>query len=324
MSYRGQAAIDYLASQIQLEDPGESSHWRHFHRDFALRADGAFTGLQGFGGCARPYRGVRALVHHALQWKYRRVGRRYPEFECLDAVASSIVERQGRACDLDVLRQTITLAFLKRHLPWLGKDSIVAVIGDGFASMTTLLLAAGLAKQVYLVNLNKTLLVDLAYFARWAGQRSSLATGLAVDPDDVAQACASPDQAVVAIQASNHALLARAPIDVAINIASMQEMDPPVIADYFANLRTAAARKSLHFYCCNRVEKSLPDSTIVRFSAYPWNEADEILIDELCPWHQQYYSARAPFYHPYDGPIWHRLARLAPTGSGARPQKDIT
>jgi hypothetical protein len=43
------------------------------------------------------------------------------------------------------------------------------------------------------------------------------------------------------------------------------------------------------FYCCNREEKTLSDGTITRFKDYPWNSLDNIQIDDLCPWHQQYY-----------------------------------
>lgn len=76
----------------------------------------------------------------------------------------------------------------------------------------------------------------------------------------------------------------------------------------------------LSFYCCNREEKILPDGTIVRFKDYPWSPQDDVLDDAACPWHQQYYSARPPFIHPYDGPIRHRLAVLRGTGRPAPRQ----
>lgn len=311
MSYSGQAAIDFLASQIRRDDPGESSHWRFYHKDFEVKEDGTFTGLSGFGGCAPPYRGVRSFVHRALQRKYRRIANAYSEFDRLDRIALSIVECQDRAYDLDVLRQTITLAFLKRYLPELGNESVVTVIGDGFASMTTLLLASNLAKQVLLVNLNKTLLVDLAYFQKWAGKHPGHKFGLVIDASGFVQSRSSGEVSLIAIQASNHGLLQHVPLDLVINIASMQEMDPPVIAAYFEDLRTVSEKRRLHFYCCNREEKHLPDGAVTRFADYPWHSSDQVLVDDLCPWHQQYYSTRPPFYRNYDGPIRHRLVRMA-------------
>lgn len=310
MSYCGPAALEFLASQIRRDDPGESSHWRHYHKDFTVREDGTFSGLSGLGGCALPYRGARAIFHGAVQRKYRRMARGYPEFKRLDRIAASITEHQGRAYDLDVLRQAITLAFLGDSLPGLEKISVVAVIGDGFASMTTLLLESGFARQVVLVNLNKTLLVDLAYFQRWAADRGRK-LALVTDASDLGQAMDDSGVSLIAIQAANHALLRQAPLDLVINIASMQEMDPPVIEAYFEDMRAVSAAKRLHFYCCNREEKRLPDGTVTKFADYPWRDSDQVLVDEQCPWHQQYYVTRPPFYRNYDGPIRHRLVRMS-------------
>ncbi len=115
----------------------------------------------------------------------------------------------------------------------------------------------------------------------------------------------------MAIQASHHELLKDCPVDLALNIVSMQEMDPPVIEAYFDDLRAIAARREVVFYCCNREKKTLPDGTVTCFDQYPWNESDQIIVDELCPWHQFYYVLRPPFYRPYDGPIRHRLMTLS-------------
>lgn len=310
MSYSGQAALDFLASRIARDDPAASSHWRHFHSEFALRPDGSFSGVAGFGGNAPPYTGLRALIHGTLQLRYRQMGRKYRDYPRIDRLAASITRAQGRAYDLDVLRQTITLAFLEERKAALGPDAVVAVIGDGFASMTTLLLASRLARRVVLVNLDKTLLVDLAYYRRWAGKRAD-ALMLVSEASELVEAL-DGDAELIAVQAENHALLQRTPIDLAINIASMQEMNPPVIAAYFEDLRAVQARRTLYFYCCNREEKRLPDGTITRFADYPWRTEDEVLVDERCPWHQDYYVTRPPGYRRYDGPARHRLLRMTP------------
>lgn len=187
MSYSDQAAIEYLTSLVEQDDPGSSSHWRMYHKDFVVQEDGHFSGLRGFGGCHPPYRGMGFLAHKVLQRKYRRMAGSFSEFGRLDRCALSITVKQGRAYDLDVLRQTITLAFLKKHLPSLSDQCVVAVIGDGFASMTTLLLASRLAKHVLLVNLNKTLLVDLVYFRKWAVSHSGHTLSLVFDAEALNQ-----------------------------------------------------------------------------------------------------------------------------------------
>lgn len=315
MIYAGQASVDFLAVEVKKTDPAASSHWRKYHSEFEFSGD-RFAGLQGFGGCKPPYRGLRRIVHQVLQRPYRRMGANLPEFDAMDALAAEITTRQERAYDLDVLRQVLTVAFLKDKVAnRLGLQSTGCVIGDGFASMTTLLLASGAAGRVVLINLSKTLLVDLWYLKKWMGTKDfESGVDLVVSEDGLVQALAKPlagKPRVVAIQAEHHELLRKCPIDFAVNIASLQEMDPPAVAAYFADLRSVAVRRPLSFYCCNREEKTLPDGTVVRFSEYPWRATDVSVVDELCPWHQQYYTIKPPFYRPYDGPIRHRLATLA-------------
>ena len=117
---------------------------------------------------------------------------------------------------------------------------------------------------------------------------------------------------VIAVRAQDHRLLRAAPLDAALNMVSFQEMDPPRIGEYFDDLRAVADQRSLILYCCNREEKQLPDGTVTRFSEYPWSLSDEVIMDELCPWHQEYYSVRPPFYRTYDGPIRHRMVVMSP------------
>lgn len=315
--YSGQSAIDHLVTEVSKEDSGESSHWRKYHSLFKFTGDG-FEGLQGFGGGEKPYRWLRSGVHCLLQRRFRRMGGEFPQFKSIDRLADEITSRQGRAYDLDVLRQSLTLAFLKRHAPnALSSEATVCVIGDGFASMTALLLSSSLSGRVVLINLTKTLLVDLWYLKRWMGAEAfESSVDLVTDVGGLARALSRPATndaeggRVIAIKASDHELLRRCPVDLALNIASMQEMDLPIIAAYFDDLRAIAAQRKLLFYCCNREEKALPDGVVTRFSAYPWHTSDQILVDELCPWHQQYYDIRPPFYRPYDGPIRHRLVTL--------------
>jgi hypothetical protein len=316
MMLAGDAAIDHLARQAAGQDSAASSHWRKYHEGFRFSGEG-FEGLQGFGGHHRAA-WHRELFHKILQRRFRRMAEGLPFFPAADAAAAGIAAAQGRDYDLDLLRQALTVAFLKAKVPGrLGPQATVCVIGDGLASMSSLLLSLGLARRVLLVNLSKTLLVDLWYLRQWMGaeafaQRVSLASGI----DDFGAPISSGAGELLAIEATRQSLLGRLDFHLAINIASMQEMDPPVIAGYFAALRVASARVAggTAFYCCNREEKILPDGTVTRIGDYPWREDDEVLVDELCPWHQVFYGKRPPFYRPYDGPVRHRLAVLAQEG----------
>ena len=94
-----------------------------------------------------------------LQRRFRKMAELFPEFKAIDVLADKITASQGRAYDLDVLRQAITIAFLRKKYVSAKPSSqeTVCVIGDGFASMTALLLASSSASRVVLVNLTKTL-----------------------------------------------------------------------------------------------------------------------------------------------------------------------
>ncbi|MAH85431.1 MAG: hypothetical protein CMF65_12770 [Magnetovibrio sp.] len=119
----------------------------------------------------------------------------------------------------------------------------------------------------------------------------------------------SPSIRLLGLRATDALLLRGAPISLAINIASMQEMKIETINQYFDTLRSFD--KDTIFYCCNREKKVLPSGEVISFENYPWNNGDHVVFDELCPWHQYYYSSVPPFYHPYEGVVRHRLAYLS-------------
>jgi hypothetical protein len=298
---RGKAALAEIARRARRVDASASSHWREMHEEFSFR-DGTMSGLRGFGGALRRRGILHEWAHRLLQRPLRAHGKQFSRFPALDALQSGIALRQGRIYDLEMLRQSLTLACVLEH--GTPRDPML-VIGDGYANLTSLLLAALPESRVVLVNLAKTLLVDAVY----AGAATpGLEIALATDEESYREAIADPSIRVVAVCADDAELIAGAPLSWAFNVASMQEMDPPVIARYFALMRRAGV--SL-FYCCNREEKRLPDGTLTRFADYPWSPSDATLLDELCPWQEYYYRLRPPFYFPYDGPVRHRVVRLA-------------
>lgn len=289
---RGQQALTSLAEHAASADPAASSHWRGLHSTFRYD-DGKLSGLRGFGGHSPRTFGVR-LMHRVLQRPYRRLAK---DPSVLD-LAEEVAARQDRAVDLDMLRQALTLDLLAAwKAPF---DKPVVVIGDGFGTLSSMILLRHPGSRVVTVNLTKTLIADLVYAARALPE---VEYGLAESPADVGA------DRLTAIRAEDSELLRGLDLGLAVNVASMQEMEPSVIARYFELLRSSPSRP--WFYCCNREEKILPDGMRVAFAEYPWKSADEVLIDELCPWHQSWYRPVPPFYFPYDGPHRHRLARLA-------------
>ena len=116
------------------------------------------------------------------------------------------------------------------------------------------------------------------------------------------------NNSIIFLEAEKYHLLKGLPVDLYINMTSMQEMDPITVNMYFEYMRGSSS-DNVFFYCCNRIEKCLPDNTIVKFMEYPWEDS-KIVFDELCPWHQRFPIANFPFWKSFDGLIQHRFVKL--------------
>ena len=159
-----------------------------------------------------------------------------------------------------------------------------------------------------LVNLTKTLLIDVHFLKIWLGKEAfQSSVSLVTNKQDLTQCMSDKDNKIIVIEAKNQELIKDCGIDLFINIASMQEMNPKIINQYFNDLKNSNNKP--YFYCCNREKKTLPDGTIVKFSDYPWGDAS-IVLDELCPWYLDFYNKTPPFFHNYDGLIRHRIVRF--------------
>lgn len=309
--YWNSDAIAYLAGKLEEKEQGASVHWLEMHRTFQYQ-DGRLNGLRGFGGFIPRASMLRRMGHWLMQRPYRRMAKSFSQFRQMDALADMLAGTQGRIYDLDMLRQAITLAFLREMLPGcLSPGSTLLVIGDGFGTLSSLALMAESRLRVVLVNLTKTLLADLVFIQRGL---PSVKIALPTTLDSMRCAVSDGEASVIAVRADDYHYIREIKIDMAVNIASMQEMNPSTIAGYFAALRESAGG-DYFFYCCNREEKVFSDGTTVRFADYPWTREDSVLVDELCPWHQQYYTLSPPRYLPYDGPIRHRLIKMAGRGT---------
>jgi hypothetical protein len=310
-------AILEVARYADTLDRDTSSHWRDIgvvSTEHPLKNDpfNLVYGAAGFsmvgpiGSVSMKISPLRRAMHAVLQIPIRRHRRAFPSFRSVDKAAAAILRRQARAYDKDVLRHTMTMAMLLDTLPLRENPDPIVVIGDGFGTMASLIMETLPGTKVILVNLTKTLLVDLAFLHK-AFPDSGYA--YVETPDDIQAAIADPAVQVVAVRADFSALLQSIPIALAINIFSMMEMDPPVTAKYFEYLRNSPASTRTAFYCCNRDEKRIEDGTITRFLEYPWRSEDEILIDGESPWDTLAYRARPPFYYQPNS-VRHRLVWL--------------
>lgn len=291
---------------------GMSSHWREFSSRFSATVgeDGRLE-LSGYGfGDCRWQNARHRLFDTLTRWTHLR---HLPHRAALDdryQSAARVVRAMSLDPTFDVFRQVCTADLIVRalgsHVP-----SRILMVGDGYGVLGTLLKIQYPKAQVVFVDLGKTLLFQAHHVGRALPhvQQSLIAPSTET----------WPETGVVFCPADHAARIGDVAADVAINVASMQEMTPDTIAAYFAVLRRSLGTSGL-FYCCNRERKVLPGGEVAEFLAYPWRETDDILLDEPCPWHQYYLAPRGfgwwgsvpvPFLQRYDGVHRHRLVRFA-------------
>jgi hypothetical protein len=221
----------------------------------------------------------------------------------------SVADSQNRLCEFDCVKQMLSVFAIAQQLkidlssehPFTDKGVRVAcVIGDGYGYFTLLLKALDPDLKIITVNLGRTLLFDVLFAKKRLPQEESrlIDSANSMDPLVSLNFC----------EAEHYEILRGMPVDLFVNIASMQEMNPVVINTYFEYMRASSSEQGF-FYCCNRIKKILPDGTITQFSDYPWGDA-VILLDELCPWYQEFPVTTPPFWKKFDGPTQHRFVRL--------------
>lgn len=294
----------YLIKRLNENQPGKSSHWIKLLQDSSFSEKDGFKNIKGFGNIIK--KNIRnKIFHNIMQFPYKyNVKKNFDIFNTYKN-AIFIANKQNRLLDLDILRQVFTISLCKKMIPNFLQLKNHLVIGDGFGVLSSLIILEG-GKKVISINLNEVLLVDYIYTRKIISDNSTV---LIKDSSDLQTALEKNEINLIYIQANNHSILHDIKINTSFNIVSMQEMNHNIIKQYFDILRNCKSR-SLYFYCCNRIQKTLPDKTKIMFLNYPWADSDEILVDELCPWHQKYYSIKPPFYHSYDGLIQHRLVKI--------------
>lgn len=308
MIFFGKEMVEHLSKEASKKDKASSSYWDKQHENFNFK-NGSFSGV-GPIGSYRKRNKIFNLIHRIFQNKFLRMGEGFLKFKSIDLLAKEITKKQNKVYDLDVLRQVLSISFIEHHCKSMPhKETRTAcVIGDGYAMATSLLLGQNTSK-VILVNLTKTLLIDVHFLKLWLGEKEfDRSVALVTNKQGLLHCIGNKENKVIIIEAKNQELIKYCNIDLAINIASMQEMSLQVINQYFKDLKNVK-NKGLYFYCCNRNEKILPDGTIVKFSNYPWGETD-IVVDELCPWYKDFYNKKPPFFHKYDGDISHRIVKF--------------
>ena len=215
----------------------------------------------------------------------------------------------------DAFRQMCSAALIKEH--WTQPDESrrlsIIIVGDGLGVLS------GFVKKLYpestivLVDIGKTLLFQAFHLHKaYPGCHHLLAGN--DGSDDSVDFLYCPSERMNELNEEWR-------FDIAVNVASMQEMAVETVAHYFTYLRSHMRQRNL-FYCCNREKKILPGGEVLEFYRYPWVSGDQYLLDEVCPWHRYFFArgqsdngpkllgVRVPFVNFYDGDHMHRLAIL--------------
>jgi hypothetical protein len=293
-----------LSEHINDFENGRSSHWRHEQKKFSFDLN-SFNDVGPMGTFSKSQGMIPTIAHFVLQLPFRLYGIRFKHFRRIDMMARSIAARQNRQYDLDLLRHTLTLAFLRKYLDLENTIDPFCVIGDGYANMSSIILGSIPESRVIIVNLNKSLMVDLICLKKGLPNLNFV---LVRSREELDEALKTDNVRAILIGADNAGILENISLSVAINIESMMEMDPPIIEEYFRLLRSGSQTKTA-FYCCNLEQKKFSGEGVSKFFDYPWRESDEILVDDTCPWTKFRYGNTPPFYTRRDQDL-HRLIFL--------------
>jgi len=307
---------EFYDSQTTKESSAASSHWAEFSKKIAVDgSDGGEKTLHGYGFGDLEQNGLAKKLFSATATSLHRLSHANLPLAGEIILCKSLVRRMGLSYSQDAFRQACTLHLLKQHVR--SDCEEVLIIGDGYGLLAGLIHETFPKARVTLIDLGAVLYFQAFGLTKvWPAERCALVSSKTVLGDE-----AGSRLRFVPAESLAETELSFSKLDVAVNIASMQEMDPDMVASYFHLLRK---NKAALFYCCNRLEKKLPDGKVSAYHSYPWLPGDQHLVDEPCPW-QQWFLGLPPFgknnltlrglplplIHRYDGTHWHRLTRMA-------------
>jgi hypothetical protein len=274
-----------------------SSHWGKYGSLTNVIKKEKYYILSGVGfGNFIPSNSLKALKHLFPNVRSKFLLNKFQVDSKIKLAGFDVARKSGRAIDFDCVKQILSMDLLCKH-NILNRVKTAVVIGDGYGYMTALLRTLLPEATIICVNLGRILFFDVYYLGK-------------ILPNE--NCCLNSTQdnhsRLIFWEAENYQALDSLSVDLFINIASMQEMNTSVIGNYFKIMRSGKGER--YFYCCNRLEKTLPDGSVIRFDAYPWDRNDEVFLDELCPWYQKFPILQPPFWKSFDGPIQHRFVKL--------------
>ncbi|MDP6683396.1 MAG: putative sugar O-methyltransferase [Desulfobacterales bacterium] len=290
-----------------------SSFWQNCSNRHRVRKENGRWDISGYGLGSFISKSFRHAIRHLPTVVFSK--KLIKDYDCpnkLIKAGYAVSDSSNRIFNFDCAKIVLVVNEIAKQLsvslqagsPFTKKGIQTAcIIGDGYAYCSSLLKLVDPKLKILSINLGKSLFFDIFFSQKCLPEES-----VALIQDDSQKAMLFESHSLLFLAAETYYLLKELPIDLFINITSMQEMEPAVIDNYFEFMRHSSSMP-VYFYCCNRIEKILPDKTVVCFHKYPWKDSI-VLLDELCPWHQKYPEARFPIWRAFDGPIQHRMVQL--------------
>lgn len=289
-----------------------SSYWRQYgERNVAVVREGRLD-LRAYGiGEVERLRLPWRLLRPIERMGYRRVTRGLRAYPDVWRAARRLASDLRLGLTFDVWKYAVVASILEDHWGEHGlQPARFAMIGDGQGFLGALLRRMVPRAQVFSIDLPKTLLFQARMHE-------------AADPAASVSLLGSGCEGDVTLVLPQNVESIAGDLDCAVNMSSMQEMNPATIEHYFRFLRRRSSERS-RFFCLNRTRKELPDGEVAAFHDYPWADDDVVYLDGPCPYARWFLppplryghgprvlGVRIPFVNHFEGDHRHRLACLA-------------
>ncbi len=306
-----------LLEQVRLNPyPKEhtSLYWQSEGENLSIQRREEDLLFKGFGIAPSGREGVAWKTFHALERaSYGGVTSRLRSYGKTWTALRQLARDLSIRVSYDIWKSAVILAILADH--WEEhrlSPRTFAMIGDGSGILGALVRRVRPGVRMFCIDLPKALTFQSYFHSRADGQ-VRLSRALAPGQGNADVVFVLPQEAESVSE----------PIDCAVNIASMQEMNACSIQSYFQFLRKRS-RADSRFYCVNREEKKLPGGETSRIDGYPWGAKDQVFLDGPCPYYThtlsrcmrptgpRWLGIRIPFVNSFDGPMRHRLVHLEP------------
>jgi hypothetical protein len=309
---------NYYGKDESIDAECLSSHWEHYSKGFDVKIDssGQIEDFLGAGlGMWKWYSRSGEILDRLCINSYLLRLSEKKKLASFWKLLTPLCKQMGLDPTFDVFRQMCSAALIEEH--WTqadeGRRLSIIIIGDGLGVLSGFIKKLYPESTIVLVDIGKTLLFQAFHLHKiYPDCHHHLVND---DTED-----AHIDFLYCPAERINE-LSEDLRFDIAVNVASMQEMTVETVAHYFSYLRSHMRQRNI-FYCCNREKKILPDGEVLEFYRYPWMSGDKYLVDEVCPWHRYFFArtqsdngpillgVRVPFVNYYDGDHMHRLAVL--------------